>query len=75
MNGARARVEVGHAAVAEARESQRMIRDRYDAGMASVNDVLRAARALLDAEALQTSAQVDLLVSRAELERAIGVAR
>ncbi|MFB3852470.1 MAG: TolC family protein [Vicinamibacterales bacterium] len=72
---ARARAEVGQAAVAQAQESQRMIRDRYDAGMASVNDVLRAARALLDAEALRTGALVDVLVSTAALQKAIGVSR
>ncbi len=72
VQAAAARQQVGQAAVAQARESQRIIRDRYDAGMASVNDVLRAANALLDAESQQIAAGVDLLVSNAMLERALG---
>jgi outer membrane protein TolC len=40
--------------------------------MASVNDVLRAANSLLDAESQQIGAAVDLLVSNAMLERALG---
>ncbi len=69
---AAARQEVGQAATAQAAESQRIIRDRYDAGLASVNDVLRAANAVLDAESQRTAALVDLLVSQAMLDRALG---
>ena len=72
IQSAAARQQVGQAAVAQARESQRIIRDRYDAGLASVNDVLRAADALLEAESQRTAASVDLLVSRATLDRALG---
>ena len=61
---ARARQEAGRAAVAEARESQRIVRDRFDAGLASVTDVLRASTAVLDAEASQVSALVDALDQR-----------
>jgi outer membrane protein len=67
-----ARGQVGQAAVAQAQESQRIIRDRYEAGMASVNDVLRAANAVLDAESQRIGALVDLLVSHAMLDRALG---
>lgn len=72
VQSAIARERVGQAAVAQARESQRIMRDRYEAGMTSVNDVLRAANALLDAESQRTGALVDLLVSNAMLERALG---
>jgi len=58
--------------VLQARESQRIIRDRYDAGLAGVADVLRAANSLLDAELLRTSSVVDVLVARALLDRAMG---
>lgn len=72
LEAARARQAVGRAAVEEALESQRIIRDRADAGLASVNDVLRAATAVLDAETRRISALVDAVVAGAELRRAVG---
>ena len=68
----RAREVVGRSAQAQATESQRIVRDRYEAGLATVNDVLRAANAVLDAESQHTAALVDVLVSAAMLERARG---
>ncbi len=67
-----AREAVGRAAVLQARESQRIIRDRYESGMAGVTDVLRAATALLDAETLRISSIVDVMVGRAALDKAVG---
>ena len=72
LEAARAREVVGEAAVTQARESQRIVRDRYEAGLATVNDILRAANARLDAELQQTAARIDVLVSRAALDRAVG---
>jgi outer membrane protein TolC len=72
LEAARARQLVGTAAVDQARESQRIIRDRFDAGIAGTDDVLRASTALLDAEAQRASALVDGLVAQAMLDRAIG---
>lgn len=72
LQSAQAREAVGRAAVLQARESQRIVRDRYEEGLAVVNDVLRAANALLDAESQRVSAIVDLVVARAALDRAIG---
>lgn len=72
LEGAIAREAVGRTAVLQARESQRIIRDRYEAGLAGVSDVLRAANALLDAESLRISSIVDVLVARASLDRATG---
>jgi outer membrane protein TolC len=72
LDAARARVKVGQAVVAQAAESQRIVRDRYEAGLATVNDVLRAAHAVLDAESLRVAAFVDLLVGAAALDRATG---
>ena len=72
---ARARQALGHAAVEEARESQRITRNRFAAGLAGVNDVLRASTALLDAERNQSSALVDSIVSEAMLRRALGRSR
>jgi outer membrane protein TolC len=72
LAAARARQEIGRAAVTQARESQRMIRDRYEAGIAPAADVIRAATAVLDAEALRIDALVDLIVGAAALRRAAG---
>jgi outer membrane protein TolC len=72
LDEARARVEVGRLAAAQAKESQRIVRDRFDAGLAPVNDLLRASMALLDAEYHQTAAAIDVLISAALLERARG---
>ncbi len=72
LRAARAREAVGRAAVAQARESQRIIRDRYEQGLAPINDVLRASNAVLDADASHASAIVDALVADAALRRALG---
>jgi outer membrane protein len=72
LRAAQARRDVGRAAVAQAREGQRIIRDRYENGLAGVNDVLRAAQALIDAELQQTAADADVVIEAAALERAVG---
>jgi outer membrane protein TolC len=72
LAAARARVEVASAAVAQARESARIIRDRFGSGMAAVTDVLRAANALLDAEALDIDTRAGVIVAAAALDRAVG---
>ena len=69
---ARARADVGRATVEHTRERQRILRDRYDAGLASVNDVLQAAAAALDADTQRVSAVVLALVSDAMLRHALG---
>jgi outer membrane protein TolC len=72
VESARAREAVGRAAADQARESQRIIRDRFEQGLAAVNDVLRASTAVLEAEANRTAAIVDLMVAEATLRRAVG---
>jgi outer membrane protein TolC len=72
LEAARARQAVGRAAVNQARERQRIIRDRFDAGMAGVTDVLQASSALTEAEAQRVAAVVDAINSDALLRRAIG---
>jgi outer membrane protein TolC len=72
LAAARAREEVGKAALAQARESQRIIRDRYDSGLATVTDVLRAAEATLDAESRATTAEMDVILQTVALDRALG---
>ena len=72
LETAQARRTASAAAVEQARESQRIIRDRFDAGLAPVNDVLRASTALLDAEASRVAALVDSTVAAAALRRSLG---
>jgi outer membrane protein TolC len=72
LSTARAREEAGRAALVQARESQRIIRDRYESGLATVTDVLRAAEATLDAESRATTAETDVILQTLALDRALG---
>jgi outer membrane protein TolC len=72
LTAARARQDAGRAALAQARESQRIIRDRYESGLATVTDVLRAAEASLDAESRSTAADMDVILQSVALDRALG---
>ena len=72
LAAARAREEAGRAALTQARESQRIIRDRYEGGLATVTDVLRAAEAALEAESRATTAEMDVILQTVALERALG---
>ena len=69
---ARARTRVGRAAVDQATERERITRNRYEAGLATVTDVLASAAARLDAEIERVAALVDALVASASLTRAAG---
>jgi outer membrane protein len=72
LEAARARQAVSVASVEQARESQRIIRDRFEAGIAGADEVLRASAALVEAEARRTAAIVDGLAAEAALDRAVG---
>jgi outer membrane protein TolC len=72
LAAARAREEAGRTALTQARESQRIIRDRYESGLATVTDVLRAAEATLDAESRATAAEMDVILQTVALDRALG---
>ena len=72
LAAARAREAAGRAALAQARESQRIIRDRYDGGLATATDVLRAAEASLDAASRSTAAEMDVILQTVALDRALG---
>jgi outer membrane protein len=72
LEAARASAAVGASAVAQARESQRIIRDRYEAGLADVVSLVRAAEAVAQAETQQIAAQVAVLTETAGLEHALG---
>jgi outer membrane protein len=72
LDAARASEMVGRAAVEQARESRRIIRDRYEAGLTDVASLLRAAEAVVQAETQQIAAQVAVLTQTAALERTLG---
>jgi outer membrane protein TolC len=72
LAAARAREEAGRAALTQARESQRIVRDRYESGLATVTDVLRAAEAVLAAESRATTAEMDVILQTVALDRALG---
>ncbi len=72
VESAEAREGVALAAVAQARESERILRDRYDAGLVSVQDVLAAAASVMAAETLRIEAVADRISAAADLARARG---
>jgi outer membrane protein TolC len=72
LAAARAREDAGRMALAHARESQRIIRDRYESGLATMTDVLRAAEATLDAESRAATAEMDVILQSVALDRALG---
>ena len=72
LDAARERERVGQAALMQARESQRIVRDRYDGGLATIGDVLRSAGAVLDAESRATAARMDVIIEAVALDRAVG---
>jgi outer membrane protein TolC len=72
LEAARASEAVGRATAAQARESRRMIRDRYESGLTDVAVLLRAADAVQQADVQQLTARVNVLTATATLQRAIG---
>ena len=72
LMAAQERVEVATAAVAQAEESLRIIKNRYEAGLATVTDLLRNETALLEARTRRLAALYDQRVAAAMLELATG---
>lgn len=72
LEAARAAEAVGQRAVTQARESRRIVRDRYENGLADVSALLAAAEAVQQAEARHAAARVDITVAAATLTRALG---
>ena len=72
IDSARARIDTARAALAQAREARRIIRDRYENGLAGIADLLAAARAEEEAATARLSAEIDLAVAAAALHRALG---
>jgi outer membrane protein len=57
----------------QAKESLRIIQNRYEAGLTTITELLRAQTAQLDATTTYLAALQDWQVARAQLERAAGV--
>ncbi|HET7696623.1 MAG TPA: TolC family protein [Vicinamibacterales bacterium] len=72
LEAARASEAVGRAAADRARESRRIVRDRYESGLTDAAMLLRAADAVQQAEAQQIAARVNVLTATAALLRATG---
>ena len=72
LEAARASEAVGRAAADQARESRRIIRDRYESGLTDAAMLLRSADAVQQADAQQVAARVNVLTATATLQRAIG---
>jgi outer membrane protein TolC len=66
------RIAVAAAAVAQAEESLRIIKNRYDNGLTTVTDLLRNETALLEARTRRLAAIHDQRVAAAQLELAAG---
>ena len=72
LEAARASEAVGQAAADRARESRRIIRDRYESGVTDLAMLLRSADAVQQADVQQVAARVSVLTATATLQRAIG---
>ena len=57
----------------QAKESLRIVQNRYEAGLTTITELLRAQTAQLDARTLYLNALQDWQVAQAQLERAAGV--
>jgi len=65
-------LEAATVLVADARESMRLTRQRYEAGTNTITDLLDAQTALARAEGVQVEARWNYLVSKAAFDRASG---
>jgi outer membrane protein TolC len=72
VSAAEQRAAAARDAVEQAKESLRIIQNRYEAGLATITDLLRAQTAQLEARTGYLSALHDWQVARAQLERAAG---
>ena len=72
LEAAQASEAVGRTAADSARESHRIIQDRYNGGLEEAASLLRAAEAVQQAEAQQIAALVNVMTATATLQRATG---
>jgi outer membrane protein len=67
------RAAAAREAADQAKESLRIVQNRYEAGLTTITELLRAETSQLDARTLYLNALQDWQVAQAELERAAGV--
>jgi outer membrane protein TolC len=72
LQAAAQRIEVARATVAMAAESLRIVRNRYEAGLAEVTELLRAETAMLEAQARDLEAVRDQRLAAVTLEEVRG---
>ncbi len=72
-NAAAQRAATARDAAEQAKESMRIVQNRYEAGLTTVTELLRSQTAQLDATTGYLTALQDWQVARAQLERAAGV--
>jgi outer membrane protein len=72
-NAAAQRAASARDAAEQAKESLRIVQNRYETGLTTVTELLRAQTAQLDAKTEYLAALQDWQVARAQLERAAGV--
>jgi outer membrane protein TolC len=72
LKSAEERIEVASAAVTMAEESLRIVKNRYEAGLVTVTDLLRNETALLETRTRRLAAVYDQRVAAATLELAAG---
>lgn len=72
LDAARASVRVARAALAQARESHRIVRDRYEAGLADIAALLRAVDGVAQAETQVAAAEAAVVTNDAALEQVLG---
>jgi outer membrane protein TolC len=73
FDSATERLKVAEAAVAQAEESLRIVRDRHEAGLETVTELLRSQTALTGARFRRLGTLYDQRVARAALDHAAGV--
>jgi outer membrane protein TolC len=72
LTAAQQRIEVATATVAQAEESLRITKNRYEAGLATVTDLLRTETALLDATTRRIAATYDHRLAAVAVQLAAG---
>ena len=72
INNSLERIRVSSEAVEQGKESLRILRDRYNAGLAIMGDVLRAETSLLDHQMNHLKALYDHSISKARLKMSLG---
>ena len=73
VSAAAQRAEAARGSADQAKESLRILQNRYEAGLTTITELLRAQSAQLDARTAYLSAVHDWRVAQAELERAAGM--